>query len=105
MRIQLHPAASAELTAEQDFYDERAPGLGVELEEEINDALGLIASMPDAWEQWPGLPDVRVFSLDRFPFLLPYWHDDTRIVLLAIAHAKRHPGYWRSRVEDVSRVH
>jgi hypothetical protein len=26
------------------------PGLGAELEEEIHDALGLIAAMPEAWD-------------------------------------------------------
>lgn len=101
MRIQLHPEASAELASEHDFYDERMPGLGAELEDDVHDALGIIAAMPDAWEEWPDLPEVRVFVMDRFPLLLPYWHDVDRIVLLAVAHAKRRPGYWRDRVRDV----
>jgi toxin ParE1/3/4 len=101
VKIQLHPEASAELAAEQAFYEERMPGLGIELEEEIHDALGMIASMPEAWEQWPDLPEVRVFVLDRFPFLLPYWYEVERVVLLAVAHAKRRPGYWRDRLPEV----
>lgn len=63
MRLQVHPEATAELVAQQDFYDARLPGLGGELEEEIDAALGMIVAMPDAWEHWPGLPEVRVFVL------------------------------------------
>ena len=101
MRIQLHPEASAEIALAHDFYEERRTGLGTELEEAVNVALGMIAAMPQAWERWPNLDEVRVFQLERFPFSLPYWHDEERVVLLAVAHAKRKPGYWRRRLLDV----
>lgn len=101
MRIQLHPEASAEIALEHDFYDKQRTGLGADLEEAINVALGMIAAMPNAWERWPSLAEVRVFHLERFPFSLPYWLDGERLVLLALAHAKRRPGYWHDRIRDV----
>lgn len=101
MRIQLHPEAIAEIASAQEFYDNRLPGLGSDLEDAIDSALSMIAAMPEAWTAWSDLPEVRVFQLDRFPFSLPYIYENDRVVLLALAHSKRRPGYWRGRVGDV----
>ena len=49
---------------------------------------------------WPELPSVRVFPLDRFPFLIPYVVRERELVVLALAHGKRRPGYWRVRVGE-----
>jgi hypothetical protein len=35
--------------------------------------------------------------LTRFPYLVVYREDATRILVVAVAHEKRKPGYWRKR--------
>lgn len=35
--------------------------------------------------------------LRRFPFSLIYSEEPTEIVIIAVAHQKRRPGYWRGR--------
>lgn len=35
--------------------------------------------------------------LKRFPYGIIYAQLDERILILAVAHAKRSPGYWESR--------
>ena len=103
MKVELHPAATAELVAQHDFYEERLPKLGADLEAEVHRGLRQIVASPEAWKPWPDLPEVRTFVLERFPFVLPYWHDAERVVVLAVAHARRRPGYWKGRLRDVQR--
>jgi toxin ParE1/3/4 len=40
-------------------------------------------------------PDDTVFT--RFPFTLVYRLRGDEVEILAVAHARRRPGYWRSR--------
>lgn len=103
MKLRFHPEAIAEFAAAVDWYEERQVGLGDELELDVFDALELVRERPLAWRAWPGLPSVRVFPLDRFPFLLPYVVRGAEIVVLAVAHGRRRPGYWRDRAGEGER--
>jgi len=53
--------------------------------------------IPEAAPQWKHRRDRRVAVLDRFPFTLPYQIVGNEIVLLALAHTSRRPGYWTRR--------
>jgi hypothetical protein len=75
----------------------RLGSLGAELEDEIDAILEMILSFPAAAPQWKERPDRRVAVLDRFPFTLPYQIVGETIVVLALAHASRRPGYWARR--------
>lgn len=66
----------------------------------MRDAVRLVATSPAAWPRWPDLPGVRAYSLSRFPFVVPYFADEAHLVVLAIAHASRRPGYWQARLRD-----
>lgn len=100
MTLSVHPEADAEFAAAVEWYEERRLGLGDEFEQDVYDGFEVILESPHAWQRWPGLDTVRVFPLDRFPYLLPYAVKDTTVVILAVAHAKRRPGYWRSRAKS-----
>ena len=106
MKVVLHPAAVADLSAAGDWYERQRPGLGVDLIEEIERALEVIAESPTAWPRWPGAPtdlEIRRVLLPRFPFALPYLIQPDRIVVLAVAHEKRRPGYWLARAKRPKR--
>ena len=47
---------------------------------------------------WPGRDDVRRRVLRRNPFAIVYLIDDGAIVIVAVAHHKRRPGYWLPRL-------
>lgn len=98
MIIELHAAADAELWAAIDWYEQQEPGLGDRFEAAVYRALDSIAEAPYAWTSCAGLPGVRMFSLSRFSFCTPYVVETGRIIVLAVAHAKREPGYWRERM-------
>jgi hypothetical protein len=40
----------------------------------------------------------------RFPFALPYLVLEELVVVLAIAHVRRRPGYWLKRVSSLQRL-
>ena len=47
-------------------------------------------------------PDIRRFLLHRFPYSLIYGIEADTIVVIAVAHDHREPGYWSDRVSDDS---
>ncbi len=39
--------------------------------------------------------------MERFPFALPYLMLEELVVVLAVAHVRRRPGYWFQRVRSL----
>jgi plasmid stabilization system protein ParE len=97
MKVRFHRLAVEEIDHEVDYYETRQPGLGSELEDEIDAVLDLIQRFPKAAPQWKGRADRRVALLERFPFTLPYLITGDVVVILALAHTSRRPGYWSRR--------
>lgn len=94
-RFDFHPEAKAEYLASIAYYDDENIGLGAAFAQEVEDAIQLILSYPSAWPTMGG--DVRRCMLGRFPYGIIYTTFDERILIIAVAHAKRAPGYWQSR--------
>lgn len=84
------------MTDALQYYEVRVPGLGADLLDEIERAVEQIAAHPEAC-QLVG-PQVRRKLLWRFPFSLIYAVYPDRIRIVALAHQKRRPFYWRSRL-------
>ena len=104
MTIEIDSAASAEVEDAARWYEKERPGLGVEFLSEVDRAFATIARMPATWPVWPNLPvalttDVRRYLVKRFPFAVAYQARENRIVILAVAHTSRRPGYWIERIE------
>lgn len=97
MNLQIHRLAVAEIDHEVDYYESKQVGLGAELEDEVDAALDLITRLPEVGAPWKGRTDLRVFVLARFPFTLPYQIVGDDIVVLALAHMSKRPGYWSRR--------
>lgn len=56
----------------------------------------LIRETPDTWPRY--LHGTRRFILTGFPYSLVYTTDGSYSLIIAIAHAKRAPGYWKVRL-------
>ena len=97
MTLRIHRLAVAEIDHEVDYYESCSAGLGAELEDEIDAVLETILQFPQAAPHWRDRPDRRVAVLDRFPFTLVYQIKTKEIVILALAHMSRRPGYWSRR--------
>ena len=94
----LLPAAQVELTEAINWYEEKQPGLGLEFLGAIDLALRSIGDAPERHATWSTNPRYRRFALGRFPNAV-FFHVATHgPEVVAIAHFKRSPGYWRRRL-------
>jgi toxin ParE1/3/4 len=62
---------------------------------ELDRAVELISERPEAGPPYIGI--ARRFLLRRFPFFVVYRVLGEHIQIVAVAHARRRPGYWRER--------
>ena len=62
---------------------------------ELDHAQKQVVAHPERWPIY--FHGTRRYRIKRFPYLMVYYTQPERIVVLAIAHAKRRPGYWKSR--------
>jgi plasmid stabilization system protein ParE len=93
---EFHPAARREFLAADDWYAARSPEASAAFLAAISDALQNVTSSP---QRWPGyLFGTRRFVLQRFPFSVIYLDDPDQVRVIAVAHAKRKPGYWKRRI-------
>ena len=93
--LRFHPAAQAELLAAQAWYWERNEATGDAFFLEIERGLDEIAEHP---QRWPLCGHgARKFILRRFPFSIVYIRRETAIEIVAVAHGKRRPEYWKRR--------
>jgi len=95
MRPEFHPAAADELAAAARIYQDRAEGLGRDLNAEVQRVAALLCATPRIGEPLDQIH--RRFPLTRFPFALIYRADADLLRIVAVAHRRRRPGYWRSR--------
>jgi toxin ParE1/3/4 len=93
--IGVHPAARADVTAAYDWYFERNPQAAATFIREIEAALAAISDNPLAWPAY--IEGTRRYVLRRFPFSVVYRVQGPEILVVAFAHGRRRPGFWRSR--------
>ena len=98
--IEFHSDADTEVTEAAQYYEARKSGLGSDLLVEIEQALDQILTNPEASQRIGRR--VRRKSLWRFPYNLVYAVYPDRIRILACAHQKRRPFYWRRRLKDTA---
>lgn len=96
MNVRLLATAQAELDEAIDWYAAQAPGLGDGFLVEVLRSIQLIQHHPDGWH--PLTPDIRRCRLRRFPYGVIYTIEDGDLLVLAIAHQHRKPGYWQDRI-------
>ena len=93
--IYFHPDAESEMDEAAEFLDRESPGLGVAFLSAVQRAVDQIRSSPESAQLIQGR--VRRELVVKFPYSVVYSVRGTQIRLLAVAHQKRRPYYWRSR--------
>lgn len=93
--VELLPDALAEARATYDWYFERNPTAAAAFLAELDQAVDEISNAPERWPVF--LHGTRRFILRRFPFSVVYRATTSVIRVVAVAHARRRPGYWRNR--------
>lgn len=88
--------AEVELWEAVAYYEDKASGLGLDFEAEIERAVQTIRQSP---KRWPLRDDgTRRLLADRFPFVIIYMYLNDHIWIIAFAHCKRKPEYWKKRI-------
>ncbi|MEK6608544.1 MAG: type II toxin-antitoxin system RelE/ParE family toxin [Myxococcota bacterium] len=93
--LEFHPEALDDARAAHDWYLRRSPEAARAFLAEIDRAASVIVENPDAWP--PYLHGTRRYLLQRFPFSVVYRAGQTIVHVVAVAHARRRPGYWSAR--------
>ena len=90
------PAARDELIEATRYYTEQAgPEVAQAFQQTVVDSVGRVAQFPLTWPR--GRRGTRRLILRTFPFAIVYHVNEDRIVVVAVAHLKRRPGYWIGR--------
>jgi hypothetical protein len=91
-----HPEAEAEFVEALGRYAAISEPLGRRFYATIETLLGEIGSAPQRFP-YVRRPVRRHFG-KVFPYALIFVDDADAVVVLAVAHFRRRPGYWRSRL-------
>jgi len=83
-----------------DWYAKRSPGAALGFVSEVDLAIEKIAADPERFAKT--YAGCRSCPLKHYPFSVIYYSMPGapgvyEIIVIAIAHAKRRPGYWRCR--------
>lgn len=78
-----------------EYYEGKEPGLGVRFRAEVERVVQRIVGDPFLWRERPG--GYRRVNCPVFPYYVAYFIRAERIIIAAVAHGHRKPGYWRHR--------
>ena len=95
MTFSFHLAAEQELNGAVDYYNGCQNGLGLQFAKEVYAAIRNILAFPRAWT--PLSRNTRRCLVNRFPCGVIYQIEDEQIIIIAVMHLNRKPGYWKDR--------
>jgi toxin ParE1/3/4 len=94
--FRFHPEAREEFLDAARWYRIRHAPAAAEFRRAVTDAVRTVTLSPDRWPKY--MHGTRRFVLRRFPFSVVYLDDLDLVTIIAVAHSKRRPGYWKGRV-------
>jgi hypothetical protein len=100
-RVQFENEADAEYRQAGRRYEGRRTGLGIEFFDAVDATIRKIVDFPRVGVLVPRVPrdlPVRRLAVTRFPYHVVYVETSEAFRILAIAHDRRKPGYWTSRL-------
>lgn len=98
MNNTIHPEADAEFLAHVRHYHEIDPELGNRFYDAVVARLHLAVQHPKRHRVYD--PPARRVLVPDFPYAVLYVPRADYVLIVAVMHLKRRPGYWRSRLVD-----
>ena len=96
MEMRLLEVAQQELDEAIEYYNAESPGLGDQFLLEVLSAFDRIRQFPTAWQ--PYTQNSYRCQTRRFSYGIVYQILESGILVVAVAHMHRQPGYWRDRL-------
>ena len=95
-------AAWAELLEQIAYYRAERPGLGRRFLRAVRSATQVVREFPGVGRPWDAPIQggmVRGHRVKGFPYVVYYVVAEGQVVVLAVAHDRRHPKYWAGRTQ------
>jgi plasmid stabilization system protein ParE len=97
MIVEFLEDAEQELVEAALWYESKEVGLGVRFRDEIAHVIERIVEDPLLWRERSG--GYRRVNCPVFPYYISFFIRGSRIIIAAVAHGHRKPGYWKSRLQ------
>ncbi|MEN1680398.1 MAG: type II toxin-antitoxin system RelE/ParE family toxin [Planctomycetota bacterium] len=100
MKLVVHPLARDEIEAAIEKYAAISPSLGWRLSDEMDAIADELVAEPNRWAYYELLASDKRWRrrlTTGFPFVAIYEVIDQQVLLVALAHTARRPGYWQDR--------
>jgi toxin ParE1/3/4 len=94
--VRFLPAAELELLREVAFYAEARDGTGLRFQAAVEAAVALVARHPAGGA--PSFRETRSVLVKGFPFSVVDRASAQELLIVAVAHHRKAPGYWATRV-------
>lgn len=98
MRFEFHPEALTEYLAATHYYAECQEGLELRFIDSVEHAIERICKRPQQYRIIE--EDVRRCLAKVFPYAVLYTIEPEYILIIAVMHCHREPGYWRRRIKN-----
>lgn len=96
--VEFHPDARIDAIEAYDWYAERSQQVADTFQQELQDTGRAIQDSPERWAKY--LSGTRRYVMKRFPFVVVYRVAAERVEIMAVAHGRRKPGYWKERLSS-----
>jgi plasmid stabilization system protein ParE len=96
VNFRFHPEALEEFEAAADYYADIQPALGLRFTAHVEVAIRNLVDAPllhAILEQ-----DIRRCLAQSFPYAVLYALEPDYVLIVAVMHCRREPGYWRHRI-------
>jgi plasmid stabilization system protein ParE len=93
--VGFHPEAEAEFAEAARYYESQTENLGVDFVSAVETTYQRLVTFPESGR--PFGSRLRRVLVPGFPYGLIYRPEPDRILIVAVAHLRRRPGYWRAR--------
>ena len=92
----INDEAAEELDEAIKYYEKKRRGLGIDLADKVSEAFLRIQQNPGIYP-FHNQTRIQKCLVRRFPYTVFYVQFDDHIAVLAVAHQKRRPDYWKFR--------
>lgn len=100
MKYIFHPEALLEYEEATLYYSRISMKLAASFTKSVENSIDKILEFPEAWQLVED--NARRHLIKRFPFGIYYSIEPDYILILAVMHLSRKPGYWRDRIKPKS---
>ena len=95
--VRFRPAAARELCRAEEHYAATYPGREARFLDAVGNLVARIAENPETFPAATDVTGVRWAKVPRFPYRIVFMVHDGAVFVLAVAHARRRPAYWKRR--------